>query len=145
MAKRILVAVDRTTPPAALLELVSDAARGGGATVRLLHVAPVPEVVVDDDGRVLAYSDQELARVEAEALDALRTFELHFTGDVVDSVVRFGDSAREILREADAFGADLIVLPATCPAGLRPVLFGGLAEKVARRAPMAVAAVLPAS
>lgn len=145
MAKRILVAVDRTAPPDQLLDLVSDAARGGGATVRLLHVAPAPESVVDDDGRVLAYADQEAARVEAEALDALRTFELRFTGDVVDSVVRFGEPAREIVREAEEFGADLIAVAATYPTGLRPLLFGGLAEKVARRAPMAVAAVLPAA
>lgn len=145
MAKRILVAVDRTSPPDALLDLVGDAARGGGATVRLMYVAQAPDCVVDDDGRVLSYADQETARVEAEALDALHTFELHFTGDIVDSVVCFGDPAREIVREAYEFDADLIVLPATCPAGLRPVLFGGLAEKVARRAPMAVAAVMPAA
>ncbi len=61
MAKRILVAVDRTTPPEELLAFVSDAARGGGATVRLLHVAPMPDSIVTD-GRTLAYSDQEEAR-----------------------------------------------------------------------------------
>jgi nucleotide-binding universal stress UspA family protein len=30
--------------------------------------------------------------------------------DDVDSVLRFGDSTEEILREADEFGADLIAM-----------------------------------
>lgn len=144
MAKRILVAVDRTAPPSALLDLIGDAARGGGATVRLLHVAPVPDSLVDADGRVLAYADQETWRVQAEALDALRTFELHFPVDVVDSVVRFGEAAEEIVREAEEFGADLIAMPATCRGGVRARLFGSVAEKVARRAPMAVVLLRPA-
>lgn len=143
MAKRILVAVDGTTPSEALLDLVNDAARGGGATVRLLHVAPMPDSVVTD-GRTLAYSDQEEARVRTEALDALRALELHLTGDAVDSEVRFGDPAHEIVRAAEEFGADLIAMPATCHASVRRMLFGGVAEKVARRAPMAVLLLRPA-
>jgi nucleotide-binding universal stress UspA family protein len=144
MAKRILVAVDRTTPPEELLAFVSDAARGGGASVRLLHVAPMPDSIVVDD-RTLAYSDQEEARVRAEALDALRTWELHVAADDVDSAVRFGNPAQEILREAEEFEADLIAMPATCRPGVRRMLFGGVAEKVARRAPMAVLLMRPAA
>jgi nucleotide-binding universal stress UspA family protein len=144
MAKRILVAVDRTTNPDELLALVSDVARGSGATVRLLQVAPMPDSIVTD-GRTLAYSDQEEGRVRAEALDALRTCELHVTADDVDSVVRFGDPAQEILREADEFGADLIAMPATCRPSVRRMLFGSVAAKVARRAPMAVLLMRPAA
>jgi len=143
MAKRILVALDRTTAPDALIGLVSDAARGGGATVRLLHVAPPPDSIIDDDGHVLAYADQETARLETEGLDALRVVELHFTEADVDSVVRFGDPATEIVREAEEWTADLIAMPATCRPGVRSMLFGGVAEKVAWRAPMAVALVRP--
>jgi len=144
MAKRIVVAVDRITPPYALLDLVGDAARGGGATIRLLHVAPVPDGVVDDDGRVLAYADQELERVQAETLDALRAFEVHLPEGAADSTVRFGDPATEILREAEEFGADLIAMPATCETGVRRLLFGGVTEQVARRAPIAVLLLRPA-
>ena len=145
MAKRIVIAVDGATPPYALFDVVGDVARGGGATVRLLHVAPVPDAVFDDDGRVLAYVDQEMERVRAEAVDALHAFEIHLPADAVESVVRFGDPAREILSEAEDFGADLIAMTATCHTGFRRLLFGGVAEKVARQAPMAVLLLRPAA
>jgi len=142
MAKRILVALDRTTAPETLLDFVSDAARGSGATVRLLHVAPEPDSFVDTEGRTVVYVDQELARLQAEGLDALRTFELHFTDSDVDSVVRFGDPAHEILLEAEEFGAELIAMP-TSRNAIKRVVCGSVAEKVARMAPMAVLLLRP--
>jgi nucleotide-binding universal stress UspA family protein len=142
MAKRILVAVDHT-PPAELLDLINDAARGGGATVRLVHVAPTPDNLIGDDGYVMAYADQEAARLEAEGLDMLRTVELHLGGVPVEAVVRFGDPAVEIVREAEAFDADLIAMPTRGRTGVARLLFGSVASEVARRAPMAVALVRP--
>lgn len=141
--KRILVPLDLTTEPDAITRVVADAARGGGATVRLLHVAPPPDAVVDVDGRIVAYSDQETARLEAEALDHLRAVEV-MLGDVpVDSVVRFGDPAEEILREADEFGADLIALTAPRGTGLRCFGLSGTAARVWRRADAAVLLLQP--
>jgi universal stress protein A len=139
MAKRILLALDRGTPPSALLDLVRDAAEGGGATVRLLHVAPSPQNLIDADDRVVAYSDQEAARVEAEVLDDLQTVELRFAGIPVDSVVRFGDPVDEILAEADAFNAQLIAMATRLRPGMTRWFAGSVAEQVGRRAPMAVA------
>jgi nucleotide-binding universal stress UspA family protein len=68
MAKRILVPLDRTSTSEAVLPFVSDLAHGAGSTVRLLRVEPVPNNVVSDSGRVVAYTDQEMARLEAEGL-----------------------------------------------------------------------------
>lgn len=51
--KRILVPVDLMTEPDAVAQVVADAARGAGATVRLLHVAPVASSFVDSDGPIL--------------------------------------------------------------------------------------------
>ena len=141
MAKRILVALDHTPPPAELLDLVNDAARGAGATVRLIHVAPIPDNLIGTDGHVMAYSHQEGARFEAEALDRLRTVELHFGGIPTESVVCFGDPATEILQEAERFDADLIAMPTRGRTGVSRLVFGSVAEQVARRAPMAVALV----
>ena len=59
MAKRILVALDHTPPPAELLDLVNDSARGAGATVRLIHVAPGPDNLIGADGHLMAYANQE--------------------------------------------------------------------------------------
>jgi len=142
MAKRILVAVDHD-PPAELLDLIHDAARAGGANVRLIHVAPHPENLIGDDGHVMAFSDQEGARLEAEGLDRLRTVELQLGGVPVESVVRFGDPAAEIVREAEAFEADLIAMPTRGRSPVARLLFGSVAEHVARRAPMAVALIRP--
>jgi len=139
--KRILVPLDFKTEPDAATRVVADAARGAGATVRLLHVAPVSDAVVDSTGHIIAYADQESARLEAEALDYLRSLEIAFDDVPVEAVVRFGDPAEEILREADEFGADLIVL--TTPRGMVSRCFGGTATRVWRRADAAVMLLKP--
>ena len=108
--KRILLAVDRSPRADVVASLVADTARGAHATVRLLHVAPESSAVHDSEGRVIAYADQEAASRTCEGLDFLRALEVHF-GDVpLESVVRFGDPVAQILDEAEAFGADLIVV-----------------------------------
>ena len=141
MAKRILVPIDHP-PCGALLDLVGDAARGADAVIRLLHVAPPPENLIGEDGHVMAYADQEGTRLTTEGRDLLGPIELHFGGVPVESVVRFGDPATEILREADAFRADLIAMPARATAAGR-LLFGSVTEQVTRRASTAVALVQP--
>ena len=144
MAKRILVPLDHTPPPHELLDLVHGAARGSGAVVRLMHVAPVPERLIGADGHIIAYADQEVARLEAEGLDRLHPVALHFFGCVpVESVIRFGDPVTEIIREADLFEADLIMLPTRGRTGMGRLLFGSVAEQVARRAHTAVALIRP--
>jgi nucleotide-binding universal stress UspA family protein len=80
MAKRILVPLDQSPAAEVVVPLVADIARGSGATVRLLQVAPVPRNRVSEEGRVLAYADQEMERLETEGLDYLRTVEMQFDG-----------------------------------------------------------------
>ena len=96
-----------------VLPLVADTARGGGATVRLLNVAPIPEERVAQDGRIVAYASQEMERVEHKRLAFLKEAEAQLNGVPVESVVRFGDPVEEILREASAYGADLIAVRAS--------------------------------
>jgi nucleotide-binding universal stress UspA family protein len=144
MAKRILVPLDQSQVAESMLPVVADAARGGGATVRLLHVAPIPPSQVDEHGRVLAYADQEMARLEAEGLDYLRTIEVKFGDTPVDSRVRFGDAVAEILEEAAAFDADLIAVATEGRSGLGRVALGSVAERVFRRGEAAVMLISPA-
>ncbi len=61
MAKRILVPLDGAPSSEAVLSLVGAIARSAGSTVRLLHVDPVPDNVEHENGRVIAYADQELS------------------------------------------------------------------------------------
>jgi nucleotide-binding universal stress UspA family protein len=143
MAKRILVPLDQTGDAEAVLPLVADAARGGGAEVRLLHVAPIPDNVLNADGHVVAYADQEMARLEAEGLDYLRAQEVQLIGVPTECAVRFGDPVKEILLEAEAFGADLITLTTGHRRGLSQLILGGTAQQLCRRSELPVVILRP--
>src|SRR6266496_36014 len=143
MAKRILVPLDQSEVAETVVPIVADAARGGQVTVRLRHVAPVADTRIDDEGRVIAYADQEMDRLQAEALDYLRAVEVQFVETPVECVVRFGDPVSEILREAETFGADLIAVCATGRGGLTRAVFGSHAEQVMRKAGTAVMVIKP--
>jgi len=144
MAKRILVPLDLTSEAESVLPVVADAAHTAGATVRLLHVAPIPDSVEGIDGHIVAYADQETARLEAEATDYLRTA-ARLVGIDAETVVRFGEPAREIVREAETFGADLIAL-ATRPRGqLSRLILGSTSEQVCHRTDLPVMVYRPGS
>ena len=135
MAKRILVPLDQSRVAEIVVPLVAAVARGAGATVRLLLVAPVPQNQISEGDRVVAYTDQEMARLEAEGLDYLQKVEVQFgSGGDVECVVRFGDPVDEILREADAFGADLIAVTTQGRSALGRVVLGSVAEEIVRKA-----------
>lgn len=133
MAKRILVPLDQSALAESVLPMVGDAARGSAATVRLLHVAPVPDNRLDDAGRVVAYADQETARLEGEATDYLHTAGLGLAGVPVEYAVRFGEPTREILLEAGAWDADLIAVTTAGLSGLSRAVLGSVAEHVFKK------------
>jgi nucleotide-binding universal stress UspA family protein len=136
MSKRILVPLDDRESSEAIVPVVTALAAERGGSVRLLRVAPIPEMVVGPYGRVVAYVDQEMERLTASGLRDLAHIEAQFHGVPVESVVRFGEPVEEILLEAEAFDADLIVLTAPRRGGLRAMLAPGVAERVARKAPI---------
>jgi nucleotide-binding universal stress UspA family protein len=137
MAKRILLPLDRSDVAEAIVPLVADLARGAGAMVRLLHVAPVPGNVVSKEGRVVALADQEMERLKAEGLEYLQAIAARLAIPA-ECVVRFGTGAEEILREAQAWDADLITVSTTGKSGLKRTVMGSVAEQVFRRAPVPV-------
>jgi nucleotide-binding universal stress UspA family protein len=55
-------------------------------------------------------------------------------GVPVETVVRFGEPAAEILTEAEALGADLIALTTTKRSRLRRALIPGTVDDVTRKA-----------
>ncbi len=138
MAKRILVPLDRTTRSEAILPLVAGIGRGAGPTVRLLHVAPVPDSVAGDDGRVIAYADQEMARLESERLEYLEALAARLPDIPVERVVRFGDPVPEILIEAEAWDADLIAVTATRTRWFDRIRPRGVADRIFRKAAVPV-------
>jgi nucleotide-binding universal stress UspA family protein len=141
--KRILLAIDQSPRADAVAAIAADTARGAHATVRLLHVAPEPSAVQDAHGRVVVYADQETESLISEGVDFLRTLEVHFSGVPVESVVRFGEPVAQILDEAEAFRADLIVVGTAGRSGIGRVLLGSVAERVFGRATVPVMLVRP--
>jgi nucleotide-binding universal stress UspA family protein len=133
--KRILVPLSGDESHETVVPLVGKLAKQSGATVRLLRVFPVPDLIIRSPEftgaprRVAAYADQQMAVLKSKGLDYLRTVELQLDGVPVDAVVRFGDTIQETLVEADVSDADLIAVATTRRSRLRSV-----AEQVARKA-----------
>lgn len=51
-------------------------------------------------------------------------------GNTVDTVVRFGDPAEEVIAYAQAHGVDLIMMATHNRTGLSQVVFGSVADRV---------------
>jgi nucleotide-binding universal stress UspA family protein len=92
----------------------------------------------------VAYTDQEMSRLEAEHTEDLRRLESQLGGVAVETVVRFGEPAEEILQEAEAFGADVIAVMTACRSGVKRALLGSVAEQLLRKAAATVVLVRPA-
>ena len=132
MTKRILVPLDGDERSETIVPLVAAVARDGGATVRLLRVYPIPQRVEGAHGRTIEYVDQAMARLTAEGIEDLGRSEARLEGVPVETVVRFGEPAEEIVLEAEAFGADVIALSEPAQGRLRRLVTPGVAERVAR-------------
>src|SRR6266516_6908137 len=133
-AKRILVPLDGDERSEGIVPLVAAVARDSGATVRLLRVYPVPERRDGTHGRTVEYVDQAMSRLAAEGRDALAREEARLAGVPVETVVRFGEPAEEIVDEAQAFEADVIALAEPARGPLHRLLRSGTADRVARQA-----------
>jgi nucleotide-binding universal stress UspA family protein len=136
MTKRILTPIDTDERSEAIVPVVAALARDTGATVRLLRVFPIPERVVGDHGRTVAYVDQEMERLTHEGLEDLARVATALTGAPVECVVRFGEPEAEVLVEAEAFHADLIAVTAERHGRLRGALAPDLGERIASKAPI---------
>jgi nucleotide-binding universal stress UspA family protein len=143
MPKRILVPLDETTEHEAILPLVADIARPAGATVRLLHVAAPPDNLVSEDGQVIAYMDQEAARLRVQWLDYLRTIEALLPDVALECEVRFGKPLPEILAEAEDFDADLIAVTTSSRKSLKDRLLGSVAADLMKRSKTPVLLLRP--
>jgi len=138
MTKRILVPVGQSANSQATMSVVRGLARDQGSIVRLLRVLPVPELVMGPYGRTVAYVNQEMERLTAYGLDDLASAAAQLEGVPVERVVRFGEPAKEILLEADAFDADLIAVTTTTRSRFVNALAPGVGERVLREAPVPV-------
>ena len=130
--RTIVVPLDGTPGSESVLLTAGALARAHRAKLRLVRVEPPPSLVYALDDRVVAYSDQEGARIAHEARGYLARVARGLPGVPVDLVVRFGDSATEIVEEAEDIDADLITMATHRRRGLMRALKGSVAERVAR-------------
>lgn len=128
----------------------SDASRGAadhaielaaahGATLRLLYVVDVSALAADDYGTVLLDS---LERSGQEALEALAE-RAEAAGVECVTAIETGTPHREILADAEASGADLVVMGTHGRTGLDRFLLGSVSGRVVRTAAVPVLVVPP--
>jgi nucleotide-binding universal stress UspA family protein len=136
MFKNILVPVDLAETELAkhAIEVACSLARASGGSVRLLNVMPMTPVMLAEYVPPDFESQQKAASEEALTLIAR---ECPIEPGRASSVVRQGGIYHEILEEAKAMGADLIVMSSHRPA-MRTYFLGSNAGHVVRYAKCSV-------
>jgi nucleotide-binding universal stress UspA family protein len=144
--ERILIALDDSEPADAARAFACDLAAAEHSRLVFLHVLDVRALVGDRleygyDPQIIVDEWHRNARdlVDAAADDAADRALL------TDRVVAEGDAADEILKAAQTYRADLIVMGTHGRRGLRRLVFGSVAEAIARRSEIPVAVVRTAT
>ena len=129
---KILLAVDDSKFSEAAVQAVIARHKVQGLEVRVLHAAEPPTLFTAPE--MAEYIPPEESAQEAKALvaktaDALRSAGISVTTDIVQ-----GDPKILIIENAEAWGADLIVLGSHGRRGLKRFLLGSVSETVMRHA-----------
>jgi nucleotide-binding universal stress UspA family protein len=138
---KIVLALDGSTEAQQALQAVAARPWPRGSVARVLSVWQSPYVLATSSEamsgaaleQVAADLEAQAKRVVARGVESLRPSD--FT---LESVVRRGDPKREIVADAEEWGADLIVLGSHGHAGLGRWLLGSTADYVVRHAPCSV-------
>jgi nucleotide-binding universal stress UspA family protein len=141
--KKILVPTDFSGHAGHAADLAVDLARKVGGEICFLHVYDYPTYVLPD-GALLPAADV----VSNMMADMQERFQV-LTAKHADSGVPMSTQSRqgvpltEIVRFAQEWGADLIVMGTHGRTGIQHFLIGSTAEKVVRKAPCPVLTVRP--
>lgn len=130
MFRRILVPLDFSGSSAAALALARR--NFPDATLRLIHVLNPSQVASSIQSPALP----ELTRFELENEVRQRLSEL--TTDDDEMVIRLGNAAELIIKEAEDWQADLITMGTHGRTGLNYFLHGSVAEQVVRHSRLPV-------
>jgi nucleotide-binding universal stress UspA family protein len=108
---------------------------------RRQHLPPIWREEAVEVCAWFVYADQEMERLTAAGRDYLETVHAQLPAVPTESVVRFGKPAEEILAEAEAFAADVIVLATGRPDWFQQMAGGGLGQRLLRKARVPVVLV----
>jgi nucleotide-binding universal stress UspA family protein len=130
MLEHILVGLDGSPLAESILAEVSVLAKGLNAQVTLLHVIPISRTL--QSGDFYRFLGPLIQQEEIKAYGYLQqvTQRLIDAGLTVQSRVKIGDAAAEILQTATEEKVDLIALATHGRSGLRRWIYGSVAEKV---------------
>jgi nucleotide-binding universal stress UspA family protein len=143
MYARILVAVDGSPGSARAVAHAIALSKAFGAALRVLHVIDMgwlalgPELAVDTQ-RLVAARRAEGERTVAAALETARAAGASVETSLVETGAPGQRVASQIVLEAQAWPADLLVLGTHGRSGAERFLLGSVAEGVARRASVPV-------
>jgi len=145
MTHRILVAVDLSDESIAALKTARALADARGATLAVVHVlASMGDVqpFFPQSYGINATNLLELERLAGEALER-RVAEVAGCSDV-ERFVELGAPYAEIVRRAEAWNADLVVIGSRGRTGISRAMLGSVAEHVVRAAHCPVLVARPA-
>lgn len=139
LSRRILIAIDGSTPSTWALEFAGQLAEALCARVLLLHVIEPLTSVADDlvfATPALQEEHREHCRLGSELLERSRSALLQPL--LIDTLLRVGSPVAEIIHAARSWEADLIVMGTRGRGRLTQFLLGSVAEAVIREAPCPV-------
>jgi len=130
MYKRALVPLDGSSVAEAIIPFILDIAGPLDMEVVLLRVVEPIAPMVIEGSRHVEMEDVETRRTDAEEYLAPIAVELRNKGVRVESRVRRGNSAEEIVAAARETGADLVAMSTHGRGGLGRLMFGSVAQAV---------------
>ncbi len=141
MFSKVLVPLDGSKVGEAALpaieQLIDKLAKGTKVEVTLIGVVTILRhwVVVGEASAPVSYTEEELNMIKQKVEEYLmRTVEsLKAKGVTINTIVRTGNAADEILKAADEVGADLIAMSTHGRSGWRRMAFGSVTDKVLHR------------
>jgi nucleotide-binding universal stress UspA family protein len=138
MYKGVVIPLDGSAVAEAILPFVLSIAGPPDLAVVLLGVVPWRPPPAIERGSYSPVDDIQISMDKACAYLAGIARGLRARAVRVETRVRYGDPAREILAGAAETGADLIAMTTHGRSGLGRLLFGSVAEAVRRRADIPV-------
>lgn len=141
---KVLVAYDLSDASAEALEQARSETKALGATLGLCHVLPVVYDIEPFYSQFRQDATLDLGATEAEIRRAVEDKVQGVVGtDPTEVFIERGAPYAEIVRRAETWGADLVVVGTHGRSGIARVLLGSIAERVVRHAHVSVLVARP--
>ena len=142
--KKILFPVDLSDVSAKIVPYVSNVAKKFGAEIHLLFVVRQFRYYTDGYVGLTTIQDFENEAIAGAEKNIDEFAETHFKGHpVCTTKIVLGDASEEIINYIQDENIDLVIMGTHGRKGLDRILFGSVAERVIKMAPVPVMSVNP--